>query len=364
MKQALHSAESDRINQQREQLKEDQNILSKNMSDVMQKIQDENLRIQKQLQQSTDQIAQRHDEYGSLLKTISDTEQQRITSAKTYVENHVSDKGANFRLTETFAPVLKWLLSIDMTRFADLFAENELSIDAVKQLSEDDLEEMGVGPLGPRTIVVNAIRKLRQGRTARTTITLPGEGISPRDTSQCVDVDDVMEQSDLFNVKKILTDFYLKYDSGKVCQINEITHKFEGQTERLFATLASIYPIYFPSPYRDRTVSLLKSISPPLVPAVDILLDLHQDREIELLGDLLRVSDGLPLSLSPSNTRASHIGRRREYEIQSRVSSYLQSQNNPNPEAVAGLLTATFSSNPDVLLRAFKEVEMGVKPHV
>eukprot|EP01060_Flectonema_neradi_P035588 TRINITY_DN6591_c0_g1_i1.p1 TRINITY_DN6591_c0_g1~~TRINITY_DN6591_c0_g1_i1.p1 ORF type:complete len:1176 (+),score=257.53 TRINITY_DN6591_c0_g1_i1:117-3644(+) len=352
-KKALQAAENERMDLQRQQLKDDQLGITNNMTTVIDRIQKDNANIQEQLRQSAEQMAKRHSDYSNLLRTMSEVEQQRLSSIHKPQEPQISEKGASFRLTDSFAPVLGWLVSIGMTRFADCFAENELSLSSVKELTDADLEEMGVGPLGPRTILVNAIKTLKEKGFSATAARQ-----HPTDTG----MNPAQVETSEFNIKKILTDFYLKYDADKVCQVNEISMKFEGQTDRLFATLSSIYPIYFPSPYRDRTLALLKSIAPSLIPAVDILLDLHQDREIELLGDLLRVSDGLPLALSPSNTRASHIGRRHEYEVKHQVSSFLKSQNNPNPDAVAGLLTSTFSTNPDVLLQAFREVEMGEKP--
>ncbi|KAJ9444890.1 hypothetical protein DIPPA_32425 [Diplonema papillatum] len=102
-----------------------------------------------------------------------------------------------------------------------------------------------------------------------------------------------------YTLQQILTDFYTKYDQAKAPQVTGIFHQFHGQYDALFATIASIYPLYFPSPYRERTVSILQKTCPALLPAVDVLLDLHQGREIEFLGDLLRLGDGIPSSLTP-----------------------------------------------------------------
>jgi class 3 adenylate cyclase/predicted ATPase len=63
--------------------------------------------------------------------------------------------------------VSRWLQELGLGKYAALFAEHELSFDALAHLTEDDLKELGL-PLGPRRIVAAAIARLRRppGRDA------------------------------------------------------------------------------------------------------------------------------------------------------------------------------------------------------
>ena len=53
----------------------------------------------------------------------------------------------------------RWLESLGLGKYADLFAENEINFDALQHLTEDDLKELGL-PIGPRRVVSAAIAKL------------------------------------------------------------------------------------------------------------------------------------------------------------------------------------------------------------
>ncbi|MDH3582126.1 MAG: AAA family ATPase, partial [Hyphomicrobiales bacterium] len=55
--------------------------------------------------------------------------------------------------------VRKWLNDNGFERFADLFEENEIDSDALRELGEDHLKELGI-PLGPRVKLLKAIASL------------------------------------------------------------------------------------------------------------------------------------------------------------------------------------------------------------
>ena len=50
-----------------------------------------------------------------------------------------------------------WLDSIELGKYADLFAENEVELDILPELNEGDLENLGL-PLGPRKKILKALR--------------------------------------------------------------------------------------------------------------------------------------------------------------------------------------------------------------
>ena len=60
-----------------------------------------------------------------------------------------------------------WLTAHDLGKYADVFAENEITLADLPELAEDDLKEMGL-PIGPRRRARKAIAAL--GTEARTAI--------------------------------------------------------------------------------------------------------------------------------------------------------------------------------------------------
>ena len=52
-----------------------------------------------------------------------------------------------------------WLVQIGAGKYAALFEQNEIDFDSVKELSEDDLRELGI-PMGPRKKILRAIADL------------------------------------------------------------------------------------------------------------------------------------------------------------------------------------------------------------
>eukprot|EP01062_Namystynia_karyoxenos_P072327 TRINITY_DN683_c0_g1_i2.p1 TRINITY_DN683_c0_g1~~TRINITY_DN683_c0_g1_i2.p1 ORF type:complete len:774 (+),score=196.54 TRINITY_DN683_c0_g1_i2:89-2323(+) len=65
-------------------------------------------------------------------------------------------------------PVAEWLESKGLGKYANIFQENEFdTLEAVKQLKEADLKEMGIVAVGARRKVASAVEELKaEGRTA------------------------------------------------------------------------------------------------------------------------------------------------------------------------------------------------------
>ena len=57
----------------------------------------------------------------------------------------------------------QWLRSIDLERYAQTFADNEVDLRTLEVLNEDDLKELGI-PFGPRKRMLSAIAELQQAQ--------------------------------------------------------------------------------------------------------------------------------------------------------------------------------------------------------
>src|SRR6266540_3717127 len=60
-----------------------------------------------------------------------------------------------------------WLEGLGLAQYAPVFAENAIDIDVVFQLTDSDLEKLGV-PLGDRKRMLKAIAGYQQSSTPRT----------------------------------------------------------------------------------------------------------------------------------------------------------------------------------------------------
>ena len=69
---------------------------------------------------------------------------------------------ANFLLTAPMPTLAKWLATLRLEQYAQVFAEQQVDLDSVRLLSETDLRELGL-PLGPRKLVLRAIEQLNGG---------------------------------------------------------------------------------------------------------------------------------------------------------------------------------------------------------
>ena len=55
--------------------------------------------------------------------------------------------------------ISEWLESIGLDKYASLFADNEIDLDAARDLTESDLKELEL-PMGPRKKLLRAISEL------------------------------------------------------------------------------------------------------------------------------------------------------------------------------------------------------------
>src|SRR5271169_4501984 len=61
-----------------------------------------------------------------------------------------------------------WLRSLGLERYEAAFRENEINGRVLPSLTQEDLKEIGVGPVGHRRILLEAIAALRAGSSATT----------------------------------------------------------------------------------------------------------------------------------------------------------------------------------------------------
>src|ERR1700720_1887875 len=57
--------------------------------------------------------------------------------------------------------VVVWLRSLGLERYEAAFRENEINEQVLPSLTQEDLKEIGVGPVGHRRIILEAIATLR-----------------------------------------------------------------------------------------------------------------------------------------------------------------------------------------------------------
>jgi hypothetical protein len=64
--------------------------------------------------------------------------------------------------------VVVWLRSLGLEQYEALFRENEIDERVLPNLTQEDLREIGVGPVGHRRILLDAIAALRTDGSAKT----------------------------------------------------------------------------------------------------------------------------------------------------------------------------------------------------
>jgi class 3 adenylate cyclase/tetratricopeptide (TPR) repeat protein len=82
-----------------------------------------------------------------------------------------------------------WLRSLGLGKYEAAFRENEINEQVLTRLTQEDLKEMGVGPIGHRRTLLEAIAALRadaggNGPSAGTTATSSAASLSPEDRAE------------------------------------------------------------------------------------------------------------------------------------------------------------------------------------
>ena len=161
--------------------------------------------------------------------------------------------------------LVEWLHENSVEKYVPHFLSHNHDITSIKDLTESDLEEMGIDALGARRRIMVALRTL-----------------NPKLEVVAV----VPEEYPMLQHIALLQTFYTKYDPAKVPDAERIAREYATRMPSMYMTLCNVYNI--PTlPHRDFVLTVLHKICPPLAPAVNIMLVLQQGREAELLMDVL-----------------------------------------------------------------------------
>jgi SAM domain (Sterile alpha motif) len=76
--------------------------------------------------------------------------------------------------------VVVWLRSLGLGQYETAFRENEISEKVLPSLTAEDLKEIGVGPVGHRRILLEAIAALRSDGSGKAPRPTPRLGPLPR----------------------------------------------------------------------------------------------------------------------------------------------------------------------------------------
>ncbi len=91
------------------------------------------------------------------------------------------------------ADIREWLDANGFGRFADLFEENEIDDEALPELTDEHLKELGIA-LGPRVKLLKAIQQLRdtgsaiEASTPEAFLTFAARDIQVPQFSSCIKV--------------------------------------------------------------------------------------------------------------------------------------------------------------------------------
>lgn len=87
---------------------------------------------------------------------------------QTVVNKEDSPKEKVSETVVDITPVLKWLETLGLSRYAEVFIKEEIDWDSLQWLTEEDLNFLGITALGPRRKIVHALHELRKGNSNST----------------------------------------------------------------------------------------------------------------------------------------------------------------------------------------------------
>eukprot|EP01065_Artemidia_motanka_P033191 TRINITY_DN40162_c0_g1_i1.p1 TRINITY_DN40162_c0_g1~~TRINITY_DN40162_c0_g1_i1.p1 ORF type:complete len:508 (+),score=268.73 TRINITY_DN40162_c0_g1_i1:50-1525(+) len=282
----LH-ASSKEIEQRRKHLDQDQELsaafvtrVTEQQAAVVDEVQRENDELRRRIAETSRAVAdlQGRQEGQPLIDDVL-RRTERFEEALAAITQAAKQRDQiDFVCSDQFAPVLQWLSSAGLTRYAAKFAENEFDVDACASLTERDLDGMGIAAVGVRRRLLVEAAALRERREAQQP-SGPDAGVGG------------------LTPRSVLEMFYQKYDAAKVPQVPQILKEYDLTS--IFSTVAALYPIDSPSPYAERLTQVLSDVAPALLPCQEVLLDLYCGREVELMGYLMRHTHGVGGAASP-----------------------------------------------------------------
>ncbi|CAL9237070.1 unnamed protein product [Arabidopsis halleri] len=87
---------------------------------------------------------------------------RKCENSSSLIEESIDDPVQLPQLVTDLSPVLKWLRSLGLAKYEDVFIREEIDWDTLHSLTEEDLLSIGITSLGPRKKIVNALSGLRE----------------------------------------------------------------------------------------------------------------------------------------------------------------------------------------------------------
>ncbi|EFH58287.1 sterile alpha motif domain-containing protein [Arabidopsis lyrata subsp. lyrata] len=87
---------------------------------------------------------------------------RKCDNSSSLIEESTDDPVQLPQLVTDLSPVLKWLRSLGLAKYEDVFIREEIDWDTLQSLTEEDLLSIGITSLGPRKKIVNALCGLRE----------------------------------------------------------------------------------------------------------------------------------------------------------------------------------------------------------
>ncbi|EOA26643.1 hypothetical protein CARUB_v10022707mg [Capsella rubella] len=87
---------------------------------------------------------------------------KKCDKSSSLIEESIDDPVQLPQLVTDLSPVLKWLRSLGLAKYEDVFIREEIDWDTLHSLTEEDLLSIGITSLGPRKKIVNALSGLRE----------------------------------------------------------------------------------------------------------------------------------------------------------------------------------------------------------
>ncbi|KAJ4869037.1 sterile alpha motif (SAM) domain-containing protein [Raphanus sativus] len=100
---------------------------------------------------------------------------RKCEKSSSLIEESVDDP---VQLVNDISPVLKWVRSLGLAKYEDVFLREEIDWDTLQSLTEEDLLSIGITSLGPRKKIVNALSTLREEACAASSAEAQAQSLS------------------------------------------------------------------------------------------------------------------------------------------------------------------------------------------
>ncbi|KAF8088286.1 hypothetical protein N665_0546s0018 [Sinapis alba] len=124
--------------------------------------------------------------------------------SSSFVEESVDDPVQHPQLVNDLSPVLKWVRSLGLAKYEDVFLREEIDWDTLQSLTEEDLLSIGITSLGPRKKIVNALSTLREEASAQSLSTSSNVTERQRERSTNRKADEPKKTT----ANKLITEFF------------------------------------------------------------------------------------------------------------------------------------------------------------